>query len=87
MFALSNEPIDYQISVHINNLFNTYGRFHVLTSYDFIKSDPKSYKVIYEDLKPSNDYDKMNVAIFNLLSYYGMISFDLALTELFGEAA
>lgn len=82
-FALSNEPIDLQLSVHINNLFETYPRFVVLSAYDFLKES--QFELIYEEMRPISDTDKMSYAMFNLIHHYGWKKIDTVLTELFNE--
>lgn len=83
-FKLSHEPIDLQVSTHINNMFNTYKRYQVMESYDFIRS--KLFKVIY-NTENTTLLKKLDVALFNMLCYYGESKMNETFEVLFGEKA
>lgn len=82
-FALSKEPLDYQVSVHINNMFNTYSRFEVMSCYDFIRES--DFEIGYENFRPDGVTDRIAYALYNMIMHYGWKKMDLVLTELFGE--
>ena len=83
VFKLELEPLDFQVSVHINNLFNTYPRFQVMSTYDFLKES--QFKFIFDEMRPSNDMDRMSYNLYGMVKHYGISRMDAAFTELFGE--
>jgi hypothetical protein len=83
VFALDREPIDLQVSIHINNLFNTYPKFQVLSCYDYIRDSKNDYGFLYDVMKPLSDNEKMHIAMYNLMTWYGQAKLDQVLTELF----
>lgn len=82
-FALSHEPLDYQVSVHISNMFSVYPRFQVMSAYDFLKES--QFSLIFDEMRPSSDTDRMSYNLYSMVKHYGFIRMDAAFSELFGE--
>jgi len=83
MFALEKEPFDYQVSLHLNNMFDTYSKSIVLIAYDYIRDPKCDYTFVYDTMRPSDDNEKMHVALYNLTRHYGFDKIDCVLSELF----
>lgn len=59
MFQLHKEPLDYQLSVHLDNLINTYNRAHIEAGLAMVLSGV--------DIRESAPTRRLN----DLLNYYG----------------
>lgn len=84
IFELMNEPLEYQISLHLNNLFATYGRGLVMIQFDYVTDPNTDYNFIHNELRPDGDRERMTCAVHQLVSYYGQSRMCTVLTELFG---
>lgn len=82
-FALEQEPIDYQISIHLNNMFNTYSKEEVMFTYWEIQRDNKIFSKQYINIRPENQFDRMVYVIYALSNHYTAKRINKCLTELF----
>lgn len=83
IFELVNEPLEYQISLHLNNLFETHGRGLVMIQFDYVTDTKTDYNFVHNELRPDGDSERMTCAVHQLVSYYGQSRMRKVLTELF----
>lgn len=82
-FSLSKEPVDIQLSVHISNMLETYGEFMVMSNYDYIRYDGNDFDVVYSNIRPTNESERLASALFGMACYYGFDRIDEVLNDLF----
>lgn len=73
-FPLKRSPIDYQLTIHINNLLLTYDKRHIIAAFKEHLNNPEKY---------ANSF-QYGGSIRNLVNHYGVETLRNWFTEIYG---